>query len=429
MLNDLFITIGAGMWRMNFDWTDMTATMHKAAMSLVTLLAASILALQPADAGSIKRIDSGSNEIFVAFDGLVESASTFTLVGPDRIAIDVRGGQAGHGGRATGIVKAVRQGQFDSRTARIVFDLKQPAVVTGGKFSADGKSLRLQLKPLKNSSGIGMRKSFLPPVQFRAEPPKNTYTVKAPLGRPIDSVKLPTISGPDDPERPLVVIDAGHGGHDPGAISPHGRQREKDVTLAIAKAIRDRLVERGRVRVALTRETDKYLVLEERYGIARRLGADLFISLHADAAGNEEASGATVYTLSEVASDREASKLAARENKSNIINGVNLGGANREVSSILIDLTQRETMNVAADFAKVLHREGQRKMPFRTNPHRFASFVVLKAPDTPSVLFEAGYLTNRNDAAFLSSRDGRGRVAEGVADAIETHFARKLAQR
>ncbi|WP_074205080.1 N-acetylmuramoyl-L-alanine amidase [Parasphingorhabdus marina] len=414
---------------MNFDWTDMTASMHKVGMSLVSLLAASVLATQPADAAGIKRIDSGSTEIFVAFDGLVEGASTFTLAGPDRIAIDVRGGQAGRGGRASGIVKAVRQGQFDPQTARIVFDLKQPAIVTGGQFSADGKSLRLKLKPVSGVAGTGVRKNFLPPAQFRAEPPKNTYSVKVPLGRPKDSVKLPKISGPDDPERPLVVIDAGHGGHDPGAISPHGNQREKDVTLAIAKAIRDRLVDSGRVRVALTRETDKFLVLEERYGIARRLGADLFISLHADAAGNEEASGATVYTLSEVASDREASKLAARENKSNIINGVNLGGANREVSSILIDLTQRETMNVSADFAKLLHREGRRKMPFRNNPHRFASFVVLKAPDTPSVLFEAGYLTNRNDAAFLSSLDGRARVADGVATAIETHFARKLAQR
>lgn len=429
MLNDLFTTFGAGKWHMKFDWTDMTAAMHKAGMSLVTLLAASVLAIQPADASGIKRIDSGTDEIIVAFDGLVEGVSAFTLAGPDRIAIDVRGGRAGRGGRAAGIVKSVRQGQFDAQTARIVFDLKRPAIVTGGIFSADGKSLRLKLQTVAGAPGIGARQTFLPPLRFRAEPPKNTYTVKVPLGQPKDSVKLPRISGPDDPERPLVVIDAGHGGHDPGAISPHGSQREKDVTLAIAKAIRDRLVDSGRVRVALTRETDKFLVLEERYGIARRLGADLFISLHADAAGNEEASGATVYTLSEVASDREASRLAARENKSNIINGVNLGGANREVSSILIDLTQRETMNVSADFAKLLHREGSRSMPFRSNPHRFASFVVLKAPDTPSVLFEAGYLTNRNDAAFLSSRDGRERVADGVANAIETHFARKLAQR
>jgi N-acetylmuramoyl-L-alanine amidase len=225
------------------------------------------------------------------------------------------------------------------------------------------------------------------------------------------------------------VIDAGHGGHDPGAISPHGNQREKNVTLGIARAIRDRLVASGRVRVALTRDTDKFLVLEERFGIARRLDADLFISIHADAAGNQSAQGATVYTLAEVASDREAAKLAARENKANIINGVNLGGTNRDVSSILIDLTQRETMNVSADFAKLLHREGSRQMTFRRIPHKFGSFVVLKAPDTPSVLLETGYLTNRNDVAFLSSRAGQRKVANGVANAIEAHFARKLAQR
>ena len=153
------------------------------------------------------------------------------------------------------------------------------------------------------------------------------------------------------------------------------------------------------------------------------------MSMHADAAGNEEASGATVYTLSEVASDREAAKLAARENKANIINGINLGGATSDVSSILIDLTQRETMNVSADFAKLLHRESSRQMTFRKIPHRYASFVVLKAPDTPSVLFETGYLTNKDDVAFLNSPEGRSKVAAGVASAIESHFARKLAMR
>ncbi|MEO9469726.1 N-acetylmuramoyl-L-alanine amidase [Parasphingorhabdus sp.] len=398
-------------------------------MSFVLILASSLLAVEPAQSGSVKRIDTGASQITVAFDDLVEGASAFSLIGPNRIAIDVRGGKAGRGGRATGMVKAIRQGQFDSNTARIVFDLDQPAIITSGGFSADGKSLHLNLKSVTGNGSLGGRQTFLPPLRFRAEPPKNTYSVKAPIGRPKDLVALPKIYGPNDPERPLVVLDAGHGGHDPGAISPHGNQREKNVTLAIARAIRDRLVASGRVRVALTRNTDKFLVLEERYGIARRLDADLFISIHADAAGNEEASGATVYTLSEVASDREASKLAARENKSNVINGVNLGGTNQELSSILIDLTQRETMNVSADFAKLLHREGRRAMPFRSNPHRFASFVVLKAPDTPSVLFETGYLTNRNDAAFLNSQNGQSRIADGVANAIETHFARKLAQR
>jgi len=292
-------------------------------------------------------------------------------------------------------------------------------VITAGNFSEDGKRLNLRLQSVGESQIASGRRSFLPPANFRAEPPRKSYSVKMPLGKPRDSVNLPKIHGPEDRNRPLVVIDAGHGGHDPGTVSPHGGKYEKDVVLAIARAVRDRLVAAGRVRVALTRDSDEFLVLEERYGIARRLNADLFISIHADAAGNEEASGATVYTLSEVASDREAAKLAARENKANIINGINLGGATSDVSSILIDLTQRETMNVSADFAKLLHRESSRQMSFRK----------MKAPDTPSVLFETGYLTNKEDVVFLSSPQGRSKVAAGVASAIESHFARKLAMR
>jgi N-acetylmuramoyl-L-alanine amidase len=414
---------------MKFDWTLKGRAMHKSVMALATILFSAMLTTSPVQAGSISRIEASGSQITVSFDDLVERVSTFSLLGPDRIAIDVQGGKAGKGGYATGMIKAVRQGQYNSNTARIVFDLDRPAVITNGRFSNDGKSLMLSLQAVGQGQIASGRKSFLPPAQFRAEPPKKSYSVKMPLGKPRDSVSLPKIFGPNDPSRPLVVIDAGHGGHDPGAISPHGNAREKNVTLAIARAIRDRLVAGGRVRVALTRDSDEFLVLEERYGIARRLDADLFMSIHADAAGNETASGATVYTLSEVASDREAAKLAARENKANIINGINLGGATHDVSSILIDLTQRETMNVSADFAKLLHRESSRQMAFRKIPHRYASFVVLKAPDTPSVLFETGYLTNKDDVAFLNSREGRTKVAAGVASAIESHFARKLAMR
>ncbi|MEW4467311.1 N-acetylmuramoyl-L-alanine amidase [Parasphingorhabdus sp. JC815] len=277
-----------------------------------------------------------------------------------------------------------------------------------------------------NSLPMGSGRHVLPSTtKLRAEPPKSSYSVKMPLGKPQTKLVLPKIYGPKNQNRPLVVIDAGHGGHDPGTVSPHGGLYEKNIVLEIAKAVRDELVSNGRIRIALTREGDNYLFLEERYGIARRLNADLFISIHADAAGNPLASGATVYTLSEVASDREAAKLAARENRGNIINGVNLGEANREVSSILIDLTQRETMAKSADFAKLLIREGERMIKFRTNPHRFASLVVLKAPDTPSVLFESGYLTNEEDVALLGSQTGRSKVAIGIANAIEAHFARK----
>ncbi|WP_409574692.1 N-acetylmuramoyl-L-alanine amidase [Sphingopyxis sp. PET50] len=252
-------------------------------------------------------------------------------------------------------------------------------------------------------------------AQFRAKPPEKRYSVTVPIGKPKPAVALPKIEGPANPRLPLVVIDAGHGGHDPGAINPHSGKREKDITLGIARAIRDDLIASGRVRVALTRSDDRYLVLEERYGIARRLKADLFISIHADAAENQQASGASIYTLSEVASDREAARLAARENKANIINGVDLGAHSSDVSSILLDLTQRETMNVASDFARLLQREASDDVKFRSTAHRFASFVVLKAPDTPSVLFETGFISNEGDADFLASAAGQKRSRAGSA--------------
>ena len=155
--------------------------------------------------------------------------------------------------------------------------------------------------------------------------------------------------------------------------------------------------------------------------------ADLFMSIHADSAENQTARGGSVYTLSEVASDREAQRLASRENKSDIISGVNLGGSDINVSSILIDLTQRETMNVSAGFAKLLLREAEPNMTLRGSAHKFASFIVLKAPDTPSVLFETGYLSNADDAAFLTTAAGRQSVAQSVASAIQAHFARRIA--
>lgn len=229
-----------------------------------------------------------------------------------------------------------------------------------------------------------------------------------------------------EPGRPLVILDAGHGGRDPGAVSPFGARREKDVTLAIATAIRDALAESGRVRVAMTREDDRYLVLKDRYEIARKMRAALFISIHADAApANDGARGATIYTLSEVASDREAALLADQQNQSDRIAGSALSG-DSNVDRILIDLTQRESMTVSAEFAALLKREASAYFPFRPEYHRFASLVVLKAPDVPSILFETGYLTNATDTAYIVSAEGRQQIAMGMKSAIETHFARKL---
>lgn len=237
---------------------------------------------------------------------------------------------------------------------------------------------------------------------------------------------LPPVLGPRDSNRPLVVLDPGHGGRDPGAVPAEGNQREKDVTLTIARAIRDDLVASGRVRVALTRNDDSFLALRDRYGIARQLHADLFISIHADAAPNPGASGATIYTLSEVASDAEAARLATRENEADQL-GVELNRREADINRILIDLSQRESMDISAKFAALLYREASPSVPFRPVPHAFASFVVLKAPDIPSILFECGYLTHAPDLAYLESDDGREQIASGMRRAIEAHFARRLA--
>jgi N-acetylmuramoyl-L-alanine amidase len=250
----------------------------------------------------------------------------------------------------------------------------------------------------------------------------------APAGANSD-VELPRVSRARGEDPPLVVIDAGHGGRDPGATSPFGGPQEKHVTLALAQRIRDELAASGRVRVALTRDDDRYLFLQDRYEIARRLGADLFISIHADAAPNNDgARGATIYTLSEVASDRHAALLAQRENQSDLIGGARLS-RDPNVNAILIDLAQRESMDVSAEFARILYREAAPVFPFRPEWHRFASLVVLKAPDIPSILFESGYLTNPVDVAYIQSPEGQRQIADGMRRAVEAHFARRFLPR
>jgi N-acetylmuramoyl-L-alanine amidase len=221
--------------------------------------------------------------------------------------------------------------------------------------------------------------------------------------------------------KPLVVIDAGHGGKDVGAISVLGGY-EKDVTLAIARLTARRLERSGKVRVQLTRDDDRFIPLGGRVAIARRARADLFISIHADSAPNAEARGASVYTLSAVASDAIAARLAARENKADIIGGVNLGVEAPEVGDIMIDLSRRATGNVSVQFADILQDSLNERIRFRGEFHHFAGFWVLKAPDVPSVLLETGYVTNRDDARLLFSGEGRQKFADGIARAVERHL-------
>lgn len=405
---------------------------QRLALSLCALL---LLLFAPSiarAAAAISAIDIGESSVTMRFDQPVATASAFMLAAPQRIAVDLPGARMGRIAASGGMIAATRHGQYDPNTARVVFELNKPAVVSDASFSPDHRTLTLTLKPVsENLFTRAVRKGR---QLFGLDAPARPVDARAPqrggITVPLDPPKpltVPPVTGARGTKRPLVVIDAGHGGHDPGSQSSDGAHKEKHIALAIAREIRDELVASGRVRVALTRNDDRFLVLGERREIARRLKADLFISVHADSAVNSAARGASIYTLSEVASDRVAAQLAAKENRADILNGIDLGGENNEVSSILLDLAQRETMNISSQFATLLQREMSPTIRFKDDAHRFAGLIVLKAPDVPSVLLETGYISNDEDLALLLSKDYRRNIAVGVRKAIEIHFARRLA--
>jgi N-acetylmuramoyl-L-alanine amidase len=225
-----------------------------------------------------------------------------------------------------------------------------------------------------------------------------------------------------------VVIDPGHGGIDPGAIGAR-KTREKDVVLAYGLELRKVLEASGSIDVMMTRSDDRFLTLKERVRIARDNEADLFIAIHADTVRGPEARGATIYTLSEKASDAEAEALAHKENRADIIAGVHLEAESEEVTDILIDLVQRESKTHALVFAKKAVAEMKPVTSFTGKPMRSAGFMVLKAPDVPSVLVELGYLSSRHDEEQLTDPAWREKVASAMARAIQKYFAQQMAAR
>lgn len=398
-----------------------------------------------------------------------DAPTAFAMTGPMRIVVDLPGNRTetrsidGQGG-----VTRARLAQYKAETARLVVDLGAPMTLgnSEAKQAGDGATLSFLLQPADEAGFnrfVAKGRAKLKGIDAPAAPaPQPAAIAQAPapasaapkeaepapaksIAEAATSLLIPSAAAATAPEpkpasravasrsraayRPLVVIDAGHGGKDVGAISALEGRYEKDVTLAIARAIERELEESGRVRVLLTRSDDRFLPLPQRVAIARNHKAHLFISVHADSAPSPDVRGATVYTLSEVASDKEAARLAAKENKSDVLAGINLASENADVSDILLDLAQRETMNTSAEFAATLQREMRPKVHFKSNFHRFAGFRVLKAPDVPSVLLETGYISNIEDSKFLFSKAGQKAIAEGVRRAVEAHFMRRMAQR
>ena len=390
------------------------------------------------DVGASVAADGGT-EVSINLRGAAPEASYFALDEPRRLVIDLKGAVSSGGAfSGAGPILNIRTAQFTPNTVRVVLDLSEPARIAelttaGGRVTAtlermpSGAFAKLVSAGRKKASSARTAATAAAPAPEK--PRRETRIAAAEAGTPAPRARRKPARAVQT-GLPIVVIDAGHGGKDPGSPSVLGRS-EKDAVLQIAKAIKLELDASGRVRTVLTREDDTYLPHRERTGIARKTGAQLFISVHADSfPKNPEVSGATIYTLSETSSDKEAARLARRENRSDIIAGVDLAAENDDVTSILIDLAQRETMNSSAEFAALLQREMvSAGVPFRSHFHRFAGFLVLKAPDVPAVLLETGYMSNRKDSAYLFSEKGQTEIARGVRRAVEAHFLRKLAQR
>lgn len=336
------------------------------------------------------------------------------LANPDRIVIDMPPvdfvlGPGFNDGRD--FIKSYRYGSFSNKISRLVIDLRKPARVR--KDFAIGPSSR---QP-------NHRYVFDLSLTSRAKFDRNVQRTAAALKRSDKQQAGPIISdAARNGEKPVVAIDPGHGGNDPGTMGVNGRA-EKLISLSVARKLQKKLAETGRYIPILTRDRDVYVKLRRRIAIARANKADLFVSLHADSIGNKTLRGGTIYTLSEDASDSEAAALAAKENKADIIAGIDLGVEREEVRDILIILAQRESKNFSVKFANMLIEEmgGRRLIPKR--PHRYAGFVVLKAPDVPSVLIEMGYLSNAQDARRLSSAQGQNDIVKAIASAIEEYFS------
>ena len=363
----------------------------------------------------------------------------FTLADPYRVVIDLSEVDwkvpSGTKLRGQGLVAGMRYGLFKAGTSRVVLDLMEPSEVARAEFlsPSDGQPLRLliDLRPVSEnqfraqlkSSTVGY--SAVASIAPQTKPAKSSAGAGSGTGAGVGALGSGSAAKQpiEEPKRgkPLIVIDPGHGGIDPGAMG--SSITEKQLTLAVAKALKKELEDTGKFRVLLTRGRDVYIPLRDRFGLAREKEADLFISLHADSHNNPLTRGASVYTLSEKASDSEAEALAAKENKSDIIAGVDLSKQSSVVSNILIDLAQRDTKNMSARFASLLVRELKDETMLLGNTHRYAGFAVLKAPDVPSVLIEMGYISSSKDEALLSSSSHQQKLARAVRQAVESYFS------
>jgi N-acetylmuramoyl-L-alanine amidase len=384
------------------------------------------------------------------------SFRAFTLTDPYRVVVDLPEINfrvpPGTGAQGRGLVKAFRYGLVLPGGSRIVFDLTGPARIVNSYVldSANGQPPRLVLEleevdraSFLQSIGSDIRSELKPTIAATTPiaPSAAAIAPGAPPAAPVVAAiprpmpgptpappqSQPQASTPAVDRRPLVVIDPGHGGVDNG--TQMGSETEKSLVLGFGLALRDSLEKSGKCRVLMTRDDDTFIPLGDRVRIARSQSAALFVSIHADALPRSEgdAQGATIYTLSDKASDAEAQKLADAENRADAIGGVKLAEEPTDVADILIDLVQRETRTFSNRFAHLLMSEMKNSMRLHKHPLKSAGFKVLKAPDVPSVLVELGYVSNKGDLEHLVSDTWRSKAVASIARAIDMFLSKRLA--
>jgi len=353
----------------------------------------------------------------------------------------------GSGSDGFGLVTQYRFGIIGEGKSRVVLDTDGPVLIANSFLMKPegGNPARIVVDLIRTDeanfnkvraaepqaeSAPGAAHSSPPGSQQSQADPDLAKDIVKPRPKPgsgdaVEIAKKPQPPIRDDGRR-LIVIDPGHGGIDPGAVGVDGI-REKDVVLAFGQALRDRLQALGKYEVVMTRDDDRFVTLRDRVRVARDHQADLFVAIHADTIRGQSARGATIYTLSDKASDAEAEALAQKENRADIIAGVNLAAENEEVTDILIDLAQRETKHHSLAFARKAVGQLKSVTQLTGRPMRSAGFVVLKAPDVPSILLELGYLSSRADVRLLTTEKWQSEVAGALAKAIDGYFSTEVA--
>lgn len=400
-------------------------TLSRAYFCLISVLLCCLFMTSNVSAGNITnmRIGQQVGSVRIVFEADSNfDYKAFLLTDPKRLVVDVFDMDVKQTLQSdkNNLIKQTRIGKLSGKDKRVVFDLQKPAFIKKA----------FMLKPQGN-----MKWRFVVDVALCSERDFNAkignkYAFSSDGAGKNNEVKTASSSGSwffsDTPSKPksrkkIIVLDPGHGGKDPGAIGAYGKTYEKNITLAMGKELKAILEKKG-YKVYLTRSTDIFIPLRQRVRIAQKHKADLFMSIHADSALNRNAKGLSVYTLSETASDKEAAALAERENKVDIIGGVDFSENSKEINDILISLSQTDSRNKSSKFAAYMVQEMRKSVKLVSNSHRFAGFAVLKAPDIPSALLEMGYLSNRQEEKLLKQSSYRKKMANSVSVAIDEYF-------